>query len=182
MLYITVKSIKGMFCFDSLIACRCNCCLKNICNSSCWQLNYTTVTLSRLFKNNKLNETSQIWELISYSHSPPTNCASSFFENRERNVLKLRVAAAQSLHLVGEPDQSLSWYLCQHALIKMDERFCHKLHMVRPLHFRFILLQSSKRLYLNAAIASSYQQLISNTTSCSRLRPRVRNHKQCNWI
>jgi len=79
----TVKSVKGvLYSFDSLIACRCNCCLKNICNSTCWQLNYTTVTLSRLFKNNKLNETSQTWELISYSHSPPTNCASSFFRKQ----------------------------------------------------------------------------------------------------
>jgi len=102
----TVKSVKGMFCFDSLIACRCNCCLKNICNSTCWELNYTSVTLSRLFKNSKLNETSKTWELISYTHSPPTNCASYFFENRERNLLKLSRAAAQSLHLVEEPDQS----------------------------------------------------------------------------
>jgi len=47
----TVKSVKDMFhSFDSLIACRCNCCLQNICNGTCRQLNYTAVTLSRLFK------------------------------------------------------------------------------------------------------------------------------------
>ena len=102
----TVKSVKGMFCFDSIIACRYNCWLKNICNSTCWQLNFTAVMLSRLFKNNKLNETSKTWELISYTHSPPTNCASYFFENRQCNLLKLSRAAVQSLHFVGEPDQS----------------------------------------------------------------------------
>jgi len=150
-----------MFCFDSLIACRCNCCLKSICNSACWQLNYTSLTLSRLFKNNKVNKTSQNWELIKlYALTTNELRVVIFFENRERNVLKLSIAAAQSLHRVGEPDQSWSWYLCQHALIKMDERFRHKLHMVRPVHIRFILLWSSKRLYLHAAIASSYQQLI----------------------
>ena len=111
----TVKSVKGVFCCDSLIACRCNCCLINTCNSTFWQHNYTTVTLSWL-KKNKLNKTSKTWESISLSHSPPTNCTSSFFENRERNLLKLSIAAAQSFHLVGEPHQSLSWYLCQHAL------------------------------------------------------------------
>jgi len=84
----TGQSVEGMFCFNSLIACRCNCGLKNICNSTCWQLNYTAVTLSRLVKNYKLNETSQSWELRSYTQSSPTNCASSFFENREGNLLK----------------------------------------------------------------------------------------------
>jgi len=54
------------------------------------------------------------------------------------NRLKLSIAAAQSLHLVGEPDQSWSWYLCQHTLRKMDERFRYKLHMVRPVRVRFI--------------------------------------------
>jgi len=45
----TVKSVEDVFhSFDSLIACRCNCCLKNICNSTCRQLNHTAVTLSRL--------------------------------------------------------------------------------------------------------------------------------------
>jgi len=78
----TAKSVKGLFCFDSLIACRCNCCLKNICNSNYWQLNYTAVTLSPLFKNNKLNETSQTWELISYTHSPPTKLRVVFFRKQ----------------------------------------------------------------------------------------------------
>jgi len=47
----TIKSVKGVFySFDSLIACRCNYCFQTIYNSTCWQLNYTAVTLSRLFK------------------------------------------------------------------------------------------------------------------------------------
>ena len=47
----TVKSVEDVLhSFDSLIACRSNRCLQNICNSTCWQLNYTAVTLSRLFK------------------------------------------------------------------------------------------------------------------------------------
>jgi len=47
----TVKSVEDVFhSFDALIACRCNCCLQNICNSTSWQRNYTAVTLSRLFK------------------------------------------------------------------------------------------------------------------------------------
>ena len=49
----TVKSVEGIFhSLDSLTACRCNCFLQNIFNSACWQLNYTALTLSRLFKNN----------------------------------------------------------------------------------------------------------------------------------
>jgi len=47
----TEKSVKGVFySFDSLTACRCNYCFQTIYNSTCWQLNYTAVTLSRLFK------------------------------------------------------------------------------------------------------------------------------------
>jgi len=40
----TVKSGEGVFHgFDSLIACRCNCCLQTICNSTYWQPNCTAV-------------------------------------------------------------------------------------------------------------------------------------------
>jgi len=70
----TVKSVVGIFhSFGSLNACRCNCYLQNICNSACWQLNYTALTLSRLFKN---NWTHRHRFGDSYSHSPPTDCAS----------------------------------------------------------------------------------------------------------
>jgi len=34
----------------------------------------------------------------------------------------------------------------------------------------------------SATVASSYQQHISDTTSCWRIRPRVKNRKQCNFI
>jgi len=60
----TVKSVKSMFySFDSLIVCRCNCCFQTICDSTCWQLNYTAATCLDVSKN-KLNTTSQVWELI----------------------------------------------------------------------------------------------------------------------
>jgi len=40
----TVKSVEGGFHnFDSLIAYRCNGFLQSICNSACWQLNYTAL-------------------------------------------------------------------------------------------------------------------------------------------
>jgi len=70
----TVKSVEGVFhSFDSLIACRCNDYLRNIRNSSCWQLNSTALTLYRLFKNywthrHRFGD--------SCTHSPPTDCAS----------------------------------------------------------------------------------------------------------
>jgi len=36
----TVKSVECVFhSFDSLIACQCNCYLRKICNSACWQRN-----------------------------------------------------------------------------------------------------------------------------------------------
>jgi len=96
----TVKSVKSVFySFDSSIVCRCNFCFKSICNSTCWQLNYTAVTLSRLFKKqterNKLNATSLVWELIKL-YAPTTNrpCV-VFFKNRERIVLKFGIAAVQ---------------------------------------------------------------------------------------
>ena len=91
----TVKSVKGMFCFDLLIACRCNCCLKNICNSTCWQLNHTAVTLSRLLKKNKLNATSHTWELIKLYALVTNGLCVVFYENREHNVLKLGIAVVQ---------------------------------------------------------------------------------------
>jgi len=41
----TIKSVEDVFhSFDSSIACQCNCCLQNICNSTCWQLNCTAVS------------------------------------------------------------------------------------------------------------------------------------------
>jgi len=72
----TVKSVAGVFhSFDSLIACRCNCFLQNICNGACSQLNYTALTLSRLFKN---NWTQRHWfgDWYSYTQSPSTDCTS----------------------------------------------------------------------------------------------------------
>jgi len=49
----TVNSVECMFySFDSLIASRCNCYFQTICNSACRQMNFTALTLSRLFKNN----------------------------------------------------------------------------------------------------------------------------------
>jgi len=60
----TVKSVKGVFySFDSLIACRCNCCFQTICKSACWQLKCTALTLSQLFKNN-WTQRSQVWKLM----------------------------------------------------------------------------------------------------------------------
>jgi len=54
----TIKSVEGVFhSFDSLIAYRCNCFLQNICNSACWQLNYTALTLSELLKITECNVT-----------------------------------------------------------------------------------------------------------------------------
>jgi len=92
----TVKSVKGVFhTFDSLIACRCNCCFQTICNSICWQLNCTAVTLSRLFKKNKLIATSQTWKLIKLCTFTTNGLCVVFFENRECNVLKLGIAAFQ---------------------------------------------------------------------------------------
>jgi len=72
----TVKSVEGIFLsFDSLTACRCNCFLQNISNSACWQLNFTALTLSRLFKNN-WTKRHRFGDWVSYSHSPSTDCAS----------------------------------------------------------------------------------------------------------
>jgi len=72
----TVKSVEGIFLsFDSLTACRSNCFLQNISNSACWQLNFTALTLSRLFKNN-WTKRHRFGDWVSYSHSPSTDCAS----------------------------------------------------------------------------------------------------------
>jgi len=69
----TVNSFKGVFhSFGSLIACRCNDYLQNIRNSTCWQLNSTALTVSRLFKN---NWTHRHRFGDSCTHSPPTDCA-----------------------------------------------------------------------------------------------------------
>ena len=46
----------------------------------------------------------------------------------------------------------------------------------RALTFYFIVKQQTFR------NSSSYQQRISNTTSCSQIRPRVEHDKQCNFI
>ena len=92
----TLKYVEEVFHrFDSFIACRCNYCLQNICNSTCWQLNYTAVTLSRLFKKNKPNTTSHTWELIKLYALVTNRLCVVFFENREHNVLKLGIAAVQ---------------------------------------------------------------------------------------
>jgi len=91
----TAKSVKDVFhSFDSLIACRCNCCLQNICNSTCWQLNYT-VDAASTFQKNKLNATSHTWELIKLYALVTNRLCVVFFENREHNVLKLGIAAVQ---------------------------------------------------------------------------------------
>ena len=70
----TVKSVERVFhSFDSLIACRCNDYLQDIRNSACWQLNSTSLILSRLFQNNWTHR-HRIGD--SCTHSPPKNCAS----------------------------------------------------------------------------------------------------------
>jgi len=70
----TVISVEGVFhSFDSLIACRCNDYLQNICNSACWQLNSIALILSRLFKNNWMHRHRFRG---SCTHSPLTVCAS----------------------------------------------------------------------------------------------------------
>ena len=67
----TVKSVYNVFhSFDSLIACRCNDYLQNIRNSTCWQLNSTALTVSRLFKN---NWTHRHRFGDNCTHSPPTS-------------------------------------------------------------------------------------------------------------
>jgi len=92
----TVKPVEGVFhSFDSLIACRCNCFLQNICNSACWQLNYTSLTLSRLFKNNwtKRHRFGDWW---SYTHSPSMDCASRHSLHRlvRRNFQRSRTVVS----------------------------------------------------------------------------------------
>ena len=53
------------------------------------------MTLSRLFKKNKLNATSHTWELIKLYALVTNGLCVVFFENREHNVLKLDIAAVQ---------------------------------------------------------------------------------------
>jgi len=94
----TVKSVEDVFhSFDSLNAFPCYCCLENICNSTCWQINYHAVTLSRPKKTtkSKLNATSQFWKLIKLYTLTPDGLCVVFFENRVNNVLKLGIAAVQ---------------------------------------------------------------------------------------
>jgi len=90
----TVKSVKGVFhSFDSLIACWCNDYLQNIRNSICWQLNFTALTLYRLFKN---NWTHRHRFGDSCTHSPPADCASRHPLHRlvRRNFQRRRTVAS----------------------------------------------------------------------------------------
>ena len=90
----TVKSVKGVFHrFDSLIACPCNDYLQNIRNSTCWQLNSTALTMSRLLKN---NWTHRHRFGDSCTHPPPTDCASRHPLHRlvRRNFHRRRTVAS----------------------------------------------------------------------------------------
>jgi len=46
-----------------------------------------------VFSKNKLNATPQAWELIKFYTITTNGLCGVFFENRERNVLKLGIAA-----------------------------------------------------------------------------------------
>ena len=122
----TVKSVKGVFhSFHSLIAFRFNCCLQNICNSTCWQLNRTAVTLSRLFKK-ALNATSQVCEMIKlYLRATNWLCV-VFFENRERNALKLGIAAVQFSSSCWRTGPNLMLIPVSACAWKYGQRFRHK--------------------------------------------------------
>jgi len=55
--------------------------------------------------------------------------------------------------------------------------------MVRTVDLRFILMQSSNRLKIRMLQSHHLiSNIPGNTTSCWRIWPRVKNHKQCNFI
>jgi len=87
---LTVKSVKSVFYnFDSLIVCRCNCCFQTICNSTCWQLDYTAVTLPRLFKKQtERNLTGLGIDKIIRTHHQRTMCR--LFRKQGTHIYEIR--------------------------------------------------------------------------------------------
>jgi len=109
----TVKSVKGVFhSFYSLIAFRFNCCLQNFCNSTCWQLNCSAVTLTRLFKKKKkLNATSQVWELIKLRLRGTNGLCVVFFEEGKQRS-EIRHSSCPVLFILLKNRTKLNVYAC----------------------------------------------------------------------
>ena len=165
----TVKSVKGVFySIDSLIACRCNCCFQTICNSTCWQLNCTAVTLTRLFKKQTERNVTVLGidKVICIYH--------------QRTVRRLFRNQGTHRSEIGHSSCPVLFIMLENP-IKVNAKTCVSMPLERWTNIfvtGYILWdQCSYDLFyckvVNVQKFIIFQQRISNTTSCSQIRPRV---------
>jgi len=170
----TVKSVKGMFCFDSLIACRCNCGLQNICNSTCWQLYYTAVTLSRLFKKRQTER--NVTDLgIDKLYALTTNeLRVVLFRKQGRQRSEIGHSSCSVSSSCWRTGPKLKLIPVSACAYKDGRTFSSQVTYGATGVLRIYFIVKQQTFIFECCNRIIYQQLISNTTSCSRIRPRVK--------